>query len=196
MSRCECPKEADTQSSFSPGLVSGGEIIVYALVNPLTSSVGQVSKSQLKTASVSVCRAGLITGPKAKEKTVDVLITKNTTRTHEGFLHALCEEIRDIKLGKSSVGAFCVIDDALEDYRAHAHLGYSEPLDPKLRNERETARANLMLRFQKRGVRTDWAGQPFLEERKGRMNWFLQGGKALLSRVSAIVARWKRKGVR
>lgn len=162
MSRCECPKEATTQSSYSPGVVKDNEMIVYALVNPLTSSVGQISKSQLKAGQLSVCRAGHIKGPDAKRKTVDVLLAKDAARKHEGYLHATCQEIREVFLGTSRTGAFCVIDDALEDYAAHAHLGYSEPSDPKLRNDRETARANLMRTFIKRGVSIDWSGAPFL----------------------------------
>lgn len=161
MTRCGCPKEATSQSVNSPCLVADDEPIVYALVNPLTSSVKDISKSQLKDSKLSVCRAKYIDGPTAKKKTVDVLIANDSTREHEGFLYAFCEEIRAINLGDSSVGAFCVIDDALPDYDAHAHLGFSEPDDSDLKNERVAARGNLLLLFKKRNVRTDWAGDPF-----------------------------------
>lgn len=162
MNRCECPREATSQSEHSPGLVQDDEVIVYALVNPLTSSVGQISKSQLKASCLSVCRAGHISGPDAKSATVDVLLQKDTTRAHEGFLHALAGKIRAIRLGQSEVGAFCVIDDALENYRAHAHIGFSDPSDSKLRSEREAARGNLMLLFRERGVSENWIGEPFI----------------------------------
>lgn len=162
MSRCECAKESSRQSEYSPDVVQDDEIIVYALVEPLTSSVKAISKSGLKEGTVSVCRAGYTTGPEAKAKTVDVLIGKNSTRTDEGFLLAQCGEIRDIRLGTSNVGAFCVVDDGLPEHISHAHLGYSDPSDPKLRNDREAARANLLSLFNRRGVQKEWLGEPFL----------------------------------
>lgn len=161
MTRCECIKEATSQSPHSPGVVENDEPIVYALVNPLTGSFKDISKSQLKASELSVCRACHISGPEAKTKTVDTLIEKNASRTHEGFLYAMCGEIRGIRLGSTTIGAFCVVDDALEDYPAHAHIGYSQPSDENLRSHREAARGNLMLLFKRRGVFVDWIGHPF-----------------------------------
>jgi|GEM_PF-2873798 len=162
MSRCECEREGSQQSEHSPGIVSDDETIVYALVEPLTSSVKAISKSGLKAGTVSVCRAGYTTGPDAKAKTVDILLAKDSSRTDDGFLHAPCAEIRAIPLGSSNIGAFCVIDDGLPDHISHAHLGYSEPADVKLRNDREAARANLLAVLNRRGVKVEWSGEPFL----------------------------------
>ncbi len=145
MSRCECPKEATSQSEHSPGLVKDEEPIVYALVDPLTSKDGSVkdfSKSQLKSGTLSVCRAAHCTAVEAQECILDPLLSK-PDRKFEGAVWARCESIRGIKLGSSEVGAFCVHDDALENYAAHAHLAFSSPEDEKLRNEREAARGNL-----------------------------------------------------
>lgn len=161
MMRCECEKESSSQSPHSPGLVQDDEPIVYALVNPLTGSVKDLSKGQLKAGALSVCRSSYISGHEAKSKTVDVLIQKDNSRTHEGFLYALCAEIRAIRLGNPNVGAFCIIDDALMDYAAHAHIGFSDPSDDKLRNHREAARGNLLLLLNQRGIFTEWDGEPF-----------------------------------
>lgn len=145
MSRCECPKEATSQSEHSPGLVKDEEPIVYALVDPLTSKDGSVkdfSKSQLKSGTLSVCRAAHCTAEEAHECILTPLL-KNPDRKFEGAVWARCQSIRSIKLGSSEVGAFCVHDDALESYAAHAHMAFSSPEDEKLRNEREAARGNL-----------------------------------------------------
>ncbi len=162
MTRCGCEKEDSTQSEFSPGVVLDFEPIVYALVNPETSSVKDVSKSRLKQSDLSVCRAAHTTGPEGHANIVQSLLAKNSNRTEEGFFYALCSEIRAITLGETNQGAFCVIDDALEGFEAHAHLGYSEPDDPKLKNHRESARANLSMLFKRRGVFKDWNGDPFV----------------------------------
>lgn len=161
MTHCECIKELTSQSADSPGLVQDDEPIVFALVNPLTGSFKDISKSQLQTSTLSVCRAAHISGAEAKSKTVDELIAKDETRKHEGFLWAECSEIRALQLGSTNARAFCVIDDALPGYAAHAHLGFSEPSDPLWKNHRVTARGNLMLTFKKRGVFTDWNAHPF-----------------------------------
>ncbi len=162
MTRCGCTKESSSQSEFSPGVVGDSEPIVYALVNPETSSVKDVSKSRLKQSDLSVCRAAYTTGKEAHTNIVQSLISKNSNRTEEGFYYAMCSEIRGITLGETNQGAFCVIDDALEGFESHAHLGYSEPTEPKLKNHRESARANLSLLFKRRGVFKDWNGDPFL----------------------------------
>jgi hypothetical protein len=161
MSRCECETEDSQQSAYSPGTVSDGETIVYALIEPLTSSVKLFSKSQLQRGELSVCRADFCTGEEAHASIVKPLLEKVVDRIDNGFLYALCSEIRSIPLGDSSYGAFCVVDDGLVDYAAHAHLGYSIPPEEKLRNFREAARGNLLKIFQKRGEKAEWTGHPF-----------------------------------
>lgn len=161
MIRCECEQEGSLQSQYSPGVVEDDEPIVYALVHPLTGSFKDLSHSQLKAGTLSVCRAGHVSGPDARSNTVAVLLAKDETRRDDGFLYAKCKDIRAIKLGKSNVGAFCVVDDGLETYPAHAHLSYSIPSDEKLRNDRQTAKGNLLKLFRKAGEHTEWEGHPF-----------------------------------
>lgn len=162
MTRCGCAKEDSTQSAFSPGVVSNEEPIVYALVQPDTSSVKAISKSRLKESTLSVCRAAHCAGAHAHAQIVQVLLEKNGERIEEGFFYALCSEIRAIMLGETNQGAFCVVDDALEGFESHAHVGFSDPKDSKLKNHREAARANLLLLLKHRGVFRDWNGEPFL----------------------------------
>lgn len=161
--RCECRTESDVQSPHSPGLVRNEEQIVYALVSPLTGSFKDVSQSQLKAGTVSVCRADHCAGRVAKRHVVDVLLEKDSTRSDDGYLYATCADIRDLRLGESDVGAFCVVDDGLPHYPAHAHLGYSQPADDKLRNHRAAARGNLLKLLNENGVQTLWSGFPFKE---------------------------------
>jgi hypothetical protein len=163
MNRPECPKEAVQQSSLSPGLVSDDEPIVYILVDPLTvmnGSVKEFSKSQLKRGDLSVCRAKHCTTSEAERAIVQPLLSK-PGRSFEGALWMPCQRIRSITLGESRVGAFCVIDDGLQDYRAHAVLAFSTPQDEKLRNEREAARGNLKDLFRENGVQPRLADCPF-----------------------------------
>lgn len=163
MSRCECPKEAISQSVHSPGLVGDEEPIVYALVDPLTFSDGSVkdfSKSQLKAGTLSICRAAHCTAAEANECILTPLLSKSD-RKFQGAVWTDCASIRGIKLGGSEVGAFCVHDDALEDYRAHAHMAFSTPQDDKLRNEREAARGNLKELFLKGSITKSLSECPF-----------------------------------
>lgn len=163
MIRCECPKEAESQSPHSPGIVEDDEPIVYLIVDPLTSengSVKSISKSQLKSGTLSVCRSKYCDADEAKTLMLDPLTSK-AGRTFQGAAWASCSQIRSIKLGASNVGAFCVHDDALEDYSAHAHLAFSVPQEEKLRNEREAARGNLKELFLSNGVATSLEDCPF-----------------------------------
>lgn len=161
MTRCECEQEGSLQSEYSPGVVDDSEAIVYALVHPLTGSFKDLSHSKLKDGTLSVCRAGHTTGADARSNTVGVLLEKDGTRRDDGFLYAACKDIRAIKLGKSDVGAFCVVDDGLQAYPAHAHLSYSIPSDDKLRNDRQAAKGNLLVLFRKAGEHKEWEGHPF-----------------------------------
>ena len=162
MSRCECHKESSSQSLYSPGLVLSEEAIVYVLVDPLSFEDGSIKSlrhDHLKKSQMSVVRASFITGTTARALTVEVMVANNNQRVDCGYAYAMCQEIREIRLGQLGVGAFCVIDDAFEHFPAHAHIGYSNTDDKK--NDRLTARGNLLLLFKKRGIFENWAGVPF-----------------------------------
>lgn len=164
MSRCGCDKELVSQSALSPGLVKGDEPLVYSLVDPETfinGSIKALKHDRLKKGQLSICRANYISGEEAREKTVVGQLERDSSRTEHGFAWAVCDEIRDIKLESLDVGAFCVTDDALEGFPAHAHLGYSQVEDKK--NERLGARGNLLKLLEQRGHNTDWSGAPFLQ---------------------------------
>jgi hypothetical protein len=171
MSRCECPKESVTQSPLSPGLVANDEPIAFGLIEPLSFKDGEVivSHSQLRSGSLSICRAQYITAEQAREKIVDDLIAKDSTRLDRGHCWAPCHAIRAITLidpktrEDTGVGAFCVIDDALPKYDAHAHIGYSEPQEDRLRNSRQAARAQLADVIKVNGIMLAWSAGPFAQ---------------------------------
>jgi hypothetical protein len=193
MSRCECQSELTQQSPHSPGVVANEEPIVYALIDPLTFETGSVkaiSKSGLKAGDVSLCRAHYCTGDLARQLIVGELQTKNPTRADHGFLYAQATEIRELKLGTSDVGAFCLIDDGMPHYAAHAHLAYSIPKDGKLRNHRETARADLLETLRKRGQFATWDGAPFKINRQAvREPSMLKAAASFVRRCIAVVIR-------
>lgn len=162
MTRCGCEKETASQSSLSPGVVENPEPIVYSLIEPdnfLEGSIKALKHDRLKKGELSVCRAWYIDGEDAREKTVAGQLRRDEKRRERGFAWAICSEIRDIKLESLGVGAFCVIDDAMEDFPAHAHLGYSQVEDKK--NERQSARGDLLKLLEKRGFNTNWSEEPF-----------------------------------
>lgn len=164
MTRCGCEKETVSQSSLSPGIVKDPEPIVYSLIEPdnfVEGSLKALKHDRLKKSELSVCRAWYIDGTSAREKTVSGQLQRDEKRLERGFAWALCSEIRDIKLESLGVGAFCIVDDAMEDFPAHAHLGYSQVEDKK--NERQSARGDLLKLLEKRGFVTNWAGEPFGE---------------------------------
>lgn len=160
MSYCECEKELSQQSIYSPCAVAHEEMIVYALVDPLTvwadGSVKEISKSDLKASTLSVCRAQYSTGAEAQAAIIGV----KPNRVDHGYYMAKCYDIRSILLPSSEQG-FCVIDDGLADYSAHAHIGYSIPAEEKSRSGREATRANLLKLFRKLGAQHNWNGPPF-----------------------------------
>jgi|SRR5215217_2136222 hypothetical protein len=165
MSRPECPAEGAQQSEHSPGPIDDREPIVYILVDPLTSQAGTVKdllKSKLKQGTLSVCRCLHCSAAEANAAVVVPLTAGTLGRSFQGALWATANRIRDIRLGMSDVGAFCLVDDGKPDYRAHAHLAYS-PADEKLRNAREAARANLKAAFLENGIQPSLATCPFFE---------------------------------
>lgn len=162
MTRCGCEKETVSQSSLSPGIVENPEPIVYSLIEPdsfVEGSIKALKHDRLKKGQLSICRAWYIDGKDAREKTVSGQLQRDDRRIERGFAWALCSEIRDIKLESLGVGAFCIVDDAMEDFPAHAHLGYSLVEDKK--NDRQSARGDLLKLLERRGFKTDWTEEPF-----------------------------------
>ena len=149
---CDC--EDAQQSQHSPGLVGDAEEVIYALTDPHTiqdGSVKEFSKSKLKDRDLSICRARHSSVSLITSAVIEPL-TKGDG-TYHGVLWALTSEIREIPLGESGVGAFCVADDGLIDDPAHAVIGFSEARI-ELRNHRVAARGNLKDLFLRRGPKT------------------------------------------
>lgn len=160
MPREGCGCEDTLQSEHSPGLVSDDEEIVYVLTDPHTCKEGSVkefSKSKLKDRDLSVCRSRHSSVSLITKAVIEPLTQSGNT--YHGALWAFTGEIREIPLGDSGVGAFCVADDGLDHDLAHAVIGFSEA-EIKLRNHREAARGNLKELFLRRG-RTDLEKCPF-----------------------------------
>jgi hypothetical protein len=151
MPREGCGCEDTLQSEHSPGLVSDDEEIIYALVDPYTYSEGSIkefSNSKLKARVLSVCRAQYSSVKLITEAVIEPLARSGNV--YQGALWAFSKEIREIALGDSGVGAFCVADDGLAHDRAHAVLGFSEA-QIELRNHRVAARGNLKELLLRRG---------------------------------------------
>jgi hypothetical protein len=147
---CDC--EDSQQSAHSPGVVLNAEEVIYALTDPHTikdGSVKEFSKSKLKSRDLSICRAQHSSATLIAKAVIEPL-TRGGNSYH-GTLWALTSEIRELALGESGVGAFCVADDGLAHDSAHAVLGFSEARI-ELRNHREAARGNLKELFLRRGV--------------------------------------------
>lgn len=155
-----CLKEQAKQSPYSPCPVTDDETIVYVLLDPTQWKDGQLtasafSKSSLKKGDLSVCRARYSSANEAEQKIVMPQLQRHPDWMLVGALHATCRDIRAIQAVDPPVRAFCVIDDGLPDYPAHAHLGFSEATTAKgfwgNRNVREAIRANLVDVFRRNG---------------------------------------------
>jgi hypothetical protein len=166
MNRCGCPEEEIQQTANSPGIIEPTESIVFALVKPLTANAGSVanlSTSKLKARNLSVCRGDYSSYADLIRNVVEPQLNRDPSREYIGYHWAPCHEIRSIMTqpsgaGKMSppsqpVGAFCVIDDAVDGYPAHAVIGFSKP-NPKFweKHDRQAARGNLLLVLQRRGL--------------------------------------------
>jgi hypothetical protein len=158
MTRQGCPEEQSKQKTYSPDIVRSDEPVVYALVHPLSineQSLAYFHSGRLKDGQLSVCRGRHSSYHEMREKVVRPQLAADATRQYRGYVWALCDEIRSIiatpkndpKTGQQhNIGAFCVIDDGLIQFRAHARLGYSSPgRDFWSKNDREAARGNLSL---------------------------------------------------
>jgi hypothetical protein len=91
------------------------------------------------------------------------MLSKDPEREDRGYIFALGEEIRRIVLSHAKCRAFCVLDETVPDFAAHAHVGYSCIEDDK-KNDRLAARGDLLNAFLERGIFTDWSGSPFAED--------------------------------
>ncbi|MER8374427.1 hypothetical protein [Mesorhizobium sp. M1406] len=149
----------------SSGLIKNNEPIVYALIDPDQIEGGGIKdfkKERLKKSELSVCRAWDASAEEARAYIVAKQLEKIATRTDEGYAWTPAKDIRAIRLTGLDIGAFCVVDDGLEDFKAHAVLGYSKAPEGydgnKLANQREAARGNLLLLFSKsRRGWEDWS---------------------------------------
>jgi len=164
MNRCGCIEEDSQQTPSSPGIVEPQESIVFACVHPETAperGVSMFQKTKLIKRDLSVCRGNHSRHSDLLCHVVEPQLTKKPAREYKGYYWATCREIRDIVAeltGKKhsdnrTVGAFCVVDDALGDYTAHAVIGFSRPdNDFWEKHNREAARGNLLVAVQRRGL--------------------------------------------
>jgi hypothetical protein len=118
---------------------------------------GKLAKKEL-----SVCRAEHCSFDEMMAAVVNPQLLSKPARRFQGFYYARSDEIRAImaqlrteenKPALDEVGAFCVIDDGLPEYPAHAVLGYAKP-DPDFwsKNDKQAARANLFDVMRRRGI--------------------------------------------
>jgi hypothetical protein len=176
MTREGCPDEDTQQSEWSPSTVHNSEPLIFVLIQPLTineSSVAYFEKGKLKNQTLSLCRGQHSTFSELKDKVIDPVCDADETRQYRGYSWAQCEEIRSILAvkrtsgnggGESTLAAFCIMDDGLEEYRAHARMGFSKPSDDFwAKHDREAARGNLLIAFQKRGIHDEHISPPFAE---------------------------------
>jgi hypothetical protein len=169
MNRCGCPEEDSQQTSNSPGIVQLEESIVFAMIFPRTADILGVAclpNGDLKNRQLSVCRGDFSSYAELLERVVQPQLLRDPSRHYVGYHWATCAEIRAIYAqlspkqlqrqsnATSEVGAFCVIDDAVNGYDAHARVGYSSPPIAKFweKHERAAARGNLLIVLQARGT--------------------------------------------
>lgn len=164
MQSAACPKELTKQHDKSPGVVCNEENIALILIEPdqwhdndFTNLA--FSKTRLKKGQLSVCRVEHTTQCEVYYFVVNPQLKKNPGRKLIGAAATVCKDIRAIS---TSTGerAFCVIDDPIvcndderhevgigvqcdcitKDYLGHAHMSFSQSLNP---NEVAAAQSNL-----------------------------------------------------
>lgn len=163
MSRNGCEREGSQQSSHSPSVVDDGEPIVYFAIDPTTASaksIKEFSRSKLKDFDMSVCRSAYCSEGDALNSVFAPVKQKNPDAGFIGALWAFAKEIRAIPLG-DTFSAFCVLDDGLDNYAAHAVMGFSLPTDSRLMNNRAAARLDLRYLFLRRGLKEELGHCPF-----------------------------------
>ncbi len=180
MSRPGCPEEQNKQKAESPDIVGGDEPIVYVLIQPVSANVHPTSgiplayfkNDRLKSGQLSVCRGLYSSYEELQQKVVRPQLSSDPSRKHAGYVWALCCEVRSIMAApqnpdkeptqRSDVGAFCVIDDGLTGFHAHARMGYCAPgADFWSKNDRTKARGDLSIVFDARGIHQSHAAPPF-----------------------------------
>lgn len=167
MPRAGCPEEDQPQTNDGLGVVTDDEPIVYALIDPRTSKVGSIilfPKSDWNDRQLSVCRADSCDYDTFYDRAISGQVAKGST--YIGYVWATAGEIRKInavdeKGVEQRVGALCVIDDSLPNYKSHARMGECKP-DSKFwgRHKRLAARLQLEKVLLTRGIATV-AAAPF-----------------------------------
>jgi hypothetical protein len=165
MNRCGCIEEDSQQSPTSPGIVEPHESIVFACIHPETAperGVSMFPMEKLKKFDLSVCRGDYSEHSDLLSHVVRPQLAKYPAREYKGYYWTTCEEIRDVVAPVASgqahsdnrtVGAYCVVDDALGDYTAHAVIGFSRPENNFWKkHDRQAARGNLLIAVQRRGL--------------------------------------------
>jgi hypothetical protein len=178
MSRIGCPEEESPQSTHSPSLISNDEPVIFVLV--LRSEDDERSHNilrngRLKDKNQSLCRPHHCTFAEMRDAVVKPQINSGEPVVYKGYLWATAGEIRSIiaernktrdkspGLTPENVGAFCVIDDGTEDYRAHARTGYADPIKSFWTlHETVAARLALVEALWQRGKFTGSAEPPFV----------------------------------
>lgn len=164
MSHCQCPNERSQQSTYSPGVVTCGEPIVYALIEPdnyRDGSAQAFSKSRLKQGQLSVCRSAHARLEDARQAILDGMLAKDPNRSDRGIMWAPSDDIRMLRWPGTDEQAICLVDHGFKDYRAHAHIGLSNPSDPNTRNGFEAVRGQLLSVFRKNGCPLAWDQAPW-----------------------------------
>lgn len=156
MLRCDCcEKEKSKQSVHSPSVVSDDEYLVYVVLEPDQYkddelSTAAFSKSKLKDGDLSICRKAYSNAADIRQNIVDPQIENKPHRREVGALQAQCSDVRSILTDNPVCRAFCVNDDGLEGFEAHALLAFSDPTKaPNFwnANDRLAIRANLVRSF-------------------------------------------------
>jgi hypothetical protein len=162
-----CPKERvpQTPQYHRFGVVADAENVLYVVLYPDQYSGGELStgafsKSKLRSCELSVCRMHHSSSSEVMQQVVCPQLARNPKRSFVGALYARAEEIRSIRADvDDTVQVICVIDDGRENYKAHAHMCYSDCVVTCKtfwqRNRQVAVRAELIARFQRRGIFKD-----------------------------------------
>src|SRR5258706_12825595 len=98
--RVGCPEEDQPQPA-SPGVVEDSEMLVFALICPVTADVNSVAKfekGKLNSKDVSVGRSAHSSFDEMIEKVVTPQIQNDNTRQYLGFQVSRCEDVRALLL--------------------------------------------------------------------------------------------------
>jgi len=148
-----CACEHETLSEYSPGLVSGEEIIARMVcvpqhVHPKRAELNSSFFSHAFSRGASVQRLEA----SADEELlgcVEGLLSSGDDRQWLGYVSARASEIRAIQAGGDETQTFCVADAALHDNQAHAEIHCARRIPDADRIER---RVQLMKLFNAGGI--------------------------------------------